>query len=414
MPVEERRERLSRARRRLDEDVPAARDRRPAQRLRGASARQTHARTSPSSAGEKTSSGSTIVSVPLRVVSSGTCASTSSWSAGERPVASSQRASARASDRHVCLLEAGPDYGPLADGRWPPECSTRVAPVLARLGTGRRGRAAPRRADPRRLVGRATPAWSLAGSPADYDEWGHELVVRDLGRTSSAPGGLRAAPANTDRPGAVPRARSSRPAQAAGLPLLADLERPGEPGGRRAPFAAQRRRRHALERRPRLPRRRHEDARNLTVARRHARRPRSPRRTSPRASSTADGRRLEAGMVVLAAGAYFIAGDPPPQRHRAGGRAPSSHGIRCVQTSRSESACSTTAATDVAWELTDSGPEADGCREPRQPASSSRTPSSRPRAPAAPPGSWDLHLLPWISAGADDGALRGERRSSST
>lgn len=75
-------------------------------------------------------------------------------------------------DRRVCLVEAGPDYGPLRDGRWPPEpLDPRSLP-----STHSRG---PAGEDGRSLDGRVVGGSSavsaclvIAGVPADYDEWG--------------------------------------------------------------------------------------------------------------------------------------------------------------------------------------------------------------------------------------------------
>ena len=76
------------------------------------------------------------------------------------------------SDRSVCLLEAGPDYGPLADGRWPPEMvDGRRMPWTHSWGEGGE--------DEQSLGARIISGCSshnacvmVEGSPADYDEWG--------------------------------------------------------------------------------------------------------------------------------------------------------------------------------------------------------------------------------------------------
>ena len=83
-------------------------------------------------------------------------------------------------DRRVCLVEAGPDYGPLEDGRWPAEIlDARALPSGHDWGTGGE--------DGRSLGGRVLGGSSavnacmvVAGSPADYDEWGHGWSYEDM------------------------------------------------------------------------------------------------------------------------------------------------------------------------------------------------------------------------------------------
>ena len=76
--------------------------------------------------------------------------------------------------RTVCLLEAGPDYGALSDGHWPPEMLDASAmPFTHDWGTG---------GEDARSLGACVFGGSSAhnacmvvqGSPADYDEWGPE------------------------------------------------------------------------------------------------------------------------------------------------------------------------------------------------------------------------------------------------
>src|SRR5581483_2192025 len=139
------------------------------------------------------------------------------------------------SGRTVCLLEAGPDYGPLAGGRWPAEMlDARAMPFTHDWGSGGE--------DGRSLGARILGGSSahnacamLAGTPADYDEWGPgwgwETIAPYLARARAA---LRTQRANTDRPAPF-HAAVVEAAQALGLPLLADADDPASPVGV-APF----------------------------------------------------------------------------------------------------------------------------------------------------------------------------------
>ena len=79
----------------------------------------------------------------------------------------------------VVLLEAGPDYGPLADGRWPAELAdARMLPVshdwnyVSRIEPGRDEPIALMRA---RVMGGCSAhngCIAAVGHPSDYDDWG--------------------------------------------------------------------------------------------------------------------------------------------------------------------------------------------------------------------------------------------------
>ena len=109
--------------------------------------------------------------------------------------------------RRVCLLEAGPDYGPLGDGRWPRE----IVDAGAIAETHNWG---PGGEDARPLGGRILGGSSavnacvvVRGTPDDYDEWGadwsYERFAPYLDRAEAT---LRTAPANTSRPAPFHRA----------------------------------------------------------------------------------------------------------------------------------------------------------------------------------------------------------------
>ena len=75
--------------------------------------------------------------------------------------------------RSVCLVEAGPDYGPLADGRWPADIlDARWLAFSHSWETEREDRSQLRA----RIMGGCSAHNAcvvLPGAPADYDEWGH-------------------------------------------------------------------------------------------------------------------------------------------------------------------------------------------------------------------------------------------------
>jgi choline dehydrogenase len=75
--------------------------------------------------------------------------------------------------RRVCLVEAGPDYGPYAQGRWPADMlDARRLAFSHAWGTDREDRSQLRA----RIIGGCSAHNAcivLEGAPADYDEWGH-------------------------------------------------------------------------------------------------------------------------------------------------------------------------------------------------------------------------------------------------
>jgi choline dehydrogenase len=77
------------------------------------------------------------------------------------------------SGRSVCLVEAGPDYGRLADGRWPADIlDARWLAFSHSWETEREDRSQLRA----RIMGGCSAHNAcvvLPGAPADYDEWGH-------------------------------------------------------------------------------------------------------------------------------------------------------------------------------------------------------------------------------------------------
>jgi choline dehydrogenase-like flavoprotein len=134
-------------------------------------------------------------------------------------------------DRNVCLLEAGPDYGPLSEGRWPAEildARTSAPTHLWEAGA----------ADGRTLGGKVLGGSSsvnacmvVQGTSADYDEWGADWSYESLRPYLQwARAMLRTAPANTSAPGPF-HVAFVEAAQALGFPPLDDLDDLDRPVG---------------------------------------------------------------------------------------------------------------------------------------------------------------------------------------
>jgi choline dehydrogenase len=77
-------------------------------------------------------------------------------------------------DLAVCLVEAGPDYGPRAAGRWPEDMlDARILPFSHSWGRLDESDRSQHRA---RIIGGCSSHNAcivLEGAPEDYDEWGH-------------------------------------------------------------------------------------------------------------------------------------------------------------------------------------------------------------------------------------------------
>ncbi len=305
-------------------------------------------------------------------------------------------------DRQVCLLEAGPDYGALADDRWPADLlDPRSLPQTHGWGPGGE--------DGRSLGGRVVGGSSavnacmaLTGSPTDYDEWGEGWSYADLApylvRARSA---LRTAPANTDRQPAF-HASFLEAAQAAGFPSLDDIDDPEAPigvaafpanvfAGRRwsAAFAYL----EDARARPNL-----QIVPDTLVDRVEL----AGRRTT--GVSTADGDRYEANTVILAAGAYFS-----PAILLRSGIGPEADitqlGIELVEALPVAERLLDHCGTDVSWQLT---PELQATTADEARTSGIYEAHSVVKAASTTcaEGAWDLHLLPWIYPSGEPGGFQ--------
>lgn len=295
-------------------------------------------------------------------------------------------------ERSVCLLEAGPDYGPLAAGRWPAEVlDPRELAETHDWGVG----GEDERSLGARLLGGSSAhnaCMVIVGAPADYDEWGPGWSFAELRpRLDRAQTELGTARANTDRPVSF-HAAFLDAAQAVGLPRLTDPNDPDQPVGV-APFPANvvdgRRWNTALaylegaRERP-----------NLTIAADTLVDRVELDGTRATGVLAEDGRRFGASTVVLSAGAYFSpaillrSGIGPERELR-------SHGISPVSDLATGTRLLDHCGAAVEWQLSAS------LRDEAQaharggglfgPHTLAKAASSR-----CPEGIWDLHLLPWI------------------
>lgn len=205
--------------------------------------------------------------------------------------------------RSVCLLEAGPDYGPFDGGRWPADMvDARVMPESHDWGSGGED---GRTLGARILGGCSThnACMVMVGTPADYDEWGDGWVYDQfapyLERAKTA---LNVVPANTSDPAPM-HAAFIEAARANGFPLLDDPNDPGQPVGV-TPFPANvvgTARWNTVFAYLDAARGRA----NLTVAGETLVDRVMLKGTEAIGVVTAEGRTIRAGLVVLAAGAYF-------------------------------------------------------------------------------------------------------------
>jgi choline dehydrogenase len=88
-------------------------------------------------------------------------------------------------DRSVCLIEAGPDYGPFDDGRWPPEMLDGRVPPTSHDWSDSEGTLPIAR-----IIGGCSAhnmCTLMHGAPADYDGWAELTGEPDLGNEGFRP-----------------------------------------------------------------------------------------------------------------------------------------------------------------------------------------------------------------------------------
>jgi choline dehydrogenase len=139
--------------------------------------------------------------------------------------------------RTVCLVEAGPDYGPFSAGRWPADMADARSLPMSHLWEQEPEDRSSSRA---RIIGGCSAHNACAvvwGSRADYDEWGPGWRFADLApHLARAQEGLRA---RSDRSADLTpwHAALLEGAERAGIPRLADANDLDATAGA-APFPA--------------------------------------------------------------------------------------------------------------------------------------------------------------------------------
>jgi choline dehydrogenase len=306
------------------------------------------------------------------------------------------------SDRLVCLLEAGPDFGPLADGGWPDEVLDARAIPSSYVWEGG---GEDQRSLGGRLIGGSSAVNACAilrGSPADYDEWGegwsYARLAPFLDRAKAA---LGTASANTDEPAPFHRAFVEA-AVAAGHPRLGDPNDPEQPLGV-ASYPA-----NVV------------DGKRWNAALAYL----DPARSRAnlvvegdvlvdrvvldggRASGvlTANGRRIEAETVVLAAGAYFSAAIL--QRSGIGPEAALGPlGIPTVVSLPVGERLLDHHGTDVCWDASAALAASMAAHEREHGLFSSHA-VLKAASRSCEPGTWDMHAMTWVGAAETPGTYR--------
>ncbi len=303
-------------------------------------------------------------------------------------------------DRRVCLVEAGPDYGPRSSGAWPADLlDPRSLTFTHDWGTG----GEDDRSLGARVIGGCSThnaCMAVIGTPDDYDEWGpdwgYAVMERHLRRARET---LRVHPANTAEPAPL-HVAFLEAAREAGLPALDDPDDPSQPVGASSlpsnvveatrwstSFAYL----DAARGRPNLVIRPDTPVDRLALD--------GARTTGVLAAS---GERIEADTVVLTAGAYFT-----PTILLRSGIGPAAelarHGIPIVSALPVGELLLDHHGTGLQWEPT--GLLSRSTAEHVRRTGPLFGPHALVKAASGgcAPGSWDLHLLSWVDEGNGPG-----------
>lgn len=301
-------------------------------------------------------------------------------------------------NRSVCLLEAGPDYGPLEGGRWPADILDASRLTFAHdWGAG----GEDERSFGARVIGGSSTQNAcviVRGSPNDYDEWGpawrYEEFAPYLDRAAAAFG---TAKANTTSP-APSHTAFIHAAHAAGFPILDDPNDPRQPVGV-APYPA-----NVVD----------GMRRNAAIAYLDGARARSnltvvddvlvDRVTFDGRRATgvisADGREFRAATIVLSAGAYFS-----PAILLRSGIGPAAElerlGLPVIAALPVGERLLDHCGTDISWTLTGEAAKTTHEHVLQHSLFQSHV-VVKAASSSCPPGTWDLHLISWLSCLDDD------------
>jgi choline dehydrogenase len=304
--------------------------------------------------------------------------------------------------RRVCLIEAGPDYGPRSSGAWPEDLlDPRSFTFTHDWGTG----GEDDRSLGARVIGGCSThnaCMAVIGTPDDYDEWGvewgHAVIAPYLARAREM---LGVGPANTPEPAPFHVAFLEAAADV-GLALLDDPDDPLQPVGR-APlpsnvvggarwntaFAYL----DAARGRPNLEIVADSLVDRLTLD-----------GTRARGVITAAGARIDADVVVLAAGAYFT-----PAILLRSGIGPeaelSRHGIPVATVLPVGEVLLDHHGTGARWEPTELLTRSTAEHLRRTGPLFGPHAFVKAASSGCAGGSWDLHLLSWTNEGASPGTF---------
>lgn len=133
--------------------------------------------------------------------------------------------------RTVCLVEAGPDYGPVGSGRWPADLlDPRSLTFTHDWGTG----GEDEHSLGARVIGGCSAhnvCMAVMGTPADYDEWGDAWTwARFAPYVERARATLEVGRENTADPAPL-HVAFLEAAASLGLPFLEDADDPARPTG---------------------------------------------------------------------------------------------------------------------------------------------------------------------------------------
>ena len=302
--------------------------------------------------------------------------------------------------RSVCLIEAGPDYGSRTSGRWPPDLlDPRAFTFTHDWGTG----GEDERSLGARVIGGCSvhnACMALAGTASDYDEWGaewsYERIAPYLDRAREM---LRVGQANTPDPAPF-HAAFLEAGTALGLPFLEDpddLARPTGVARLPANVVDGVRWSTALAYL--------DDARsrpNLTIVTDTLVDRIEVAGGRAVAALTVAGERIEAAIVVLAAGAYFT-----PAVLLRSGIGPEEelarHAISVVEALPVGEALLDHHGTGIRWSRTDALDRETADHVTRTGPLFLPHAFVKAASSVCAPNAWDLHLVSWTSP-ADDGS----------